>query len=72
MYGVGDAEEETTVGKEAGFRWGEALDVAASLEVEQLFLEPEGLDCAPVARLHTCINRDTSIVSVNKIILIPK
>ena len=66
MYGVGDAEEETTVGKEAGFKWGEAFEVAAglkwgeafevaaSLEVGQLFLEPDGLDCAPVSGLHTC------------------
>ena len=49
MYGVGDAEEETTVGKEAGFKWVEALEVAASLEVGQLFLEADGLDCAPVS-----------------------
>ena len=54
MYGVGDAEEETTVGKEAGFKWGEAFEVAASLEIGQLFLEPDGLDCAPVSGLHTC------------------
>ena len=49
MYGVGDAEEETTVGKEAGFKCGEALEVAASLEVGQLFLEADGLDCASVS-----------------------
>ena len=47
MYGVGDAEDETTVGKEAGFKWGEALEVAASLFVGEDFLEVEGLDCAP-------------------------
>ena len=42
VYGVGDAAEETTVGKEAGFKWGEALGVAPCLED---FLE----ECAPVS-----------------------
>ena len=49
MYGVGDAEEETTVGKEAGFKWGEALEVATCLEVREDFLEDDGLDCATVS-----------------------
>ena len=33
VYGVGETEEDTTVGREAGFRWVEALEVAACLEV---------------------------------------
>ena len=47
MYGVGEADDVTTVGKEAGFKWGEALEVAATLEVGEDFLEVDGLDCAP-------------------------